>query len=144
VAVKIVKAVINDKNKLSSPKTVDQLIDFIMPLLQDDKDSAAEEPYEFEEGQEAVAKLVHLVFHPRNLDLYFEILMKFKRVFVKGGVKRQKYSCPALIFALFRLSNSMVAAQQQQIEGGFMQQEQFEEIKQGDEDELPLKLIKVD
>lgn len=113
VAVKIVKAVINDKNKLSSPKTVDQLIDFIMPLLQDDKDSAAEEPYEFEEGQEAVAKLVHLVFHPRNLDLYFEILMKFKRVFVKGGVKRQKYSCPALIFALFRLSNSMVAAQQQ-------------------------------
>jgi hypothetical protein len=38
----------------------------------------------------------------------------------------------------------MVAAQQQQIEGGFMQQEQFEEINQGDEDELPLKLIKVD
>jgi hypothetical protein len=33
VALRIVKAVINDKNKLSSAKTVDQLIDFIMPLL---------------------------------------------------------------------------------------------------------------
>ena len=118
VAVRIVKAVINDKNKLSSPKTVDQLIDFVMPLLQDDKDSTAEEPYEFEEGQEAVSKLVHLVYHPKNLDLYFEILMKFKRVFVKGGVKRLKYTCPALIFALFRLSNHMVASQQQQIDGG--------------------------
>lgn len=78
-----------------------------MPLLQDDKDSSQEEPYEFEEGQEAVAKLVHLVKHPRNLDLYFEILMKFKRVFVKGGVKRMRYTCPALIFALFRLSNEI-------------------------------------
>jgi vacuolar protein sorting-associated protein 35 len=63
VALRIVKAVINDKNKLSSPKTVDQLISFIMPLLEDDKDAAQEEPYEFEEGQEAVAKLVHLVYH---------------------------------------------------------------------------------
>lgn len=50
VSVRIVKAVINDKNKLTSPKTVDQLISFIMPLLEDDKDSAQEEPYEFEEG----------------------------------------------------------------------------------------------
>lgn len=50
VALRIVKAVINDKNILSSSKTVDQLIDFIMPLLQDDKDSSSEEPYEFEEG----------------------------------------------------------------------------------------------
>jgi hypothetical protein len=35
---------------------VEQLIDFIMPLLQDDKDlksgEGKEEPYEFEEGQE--------------------------------------------------------------------------------------------
>lgn len=114
VALRIVKAVINDKNKLSSPKTVDQLISFIMPLLEDDKDAAQEEPYEFEEGQEAVAKLVHLVYHQKNIDLYFEILMKFKRIFVKGGVKRMKYTCPALIFALFRLSNEIV---NQQING---------------------------
>ena len=50
VALRIVKAVINDKRQLCSQKTVEQLIDFIMPLLQDDKDSEEEEPYEFEEG----------------------------------------------------------------------------------------------
>jgi hypothetical protein len=79
-----------------------------MPLLQDDKDSSEEEPYEFEEGQEAVAKLVHLVYHKTNIDLYFEILMKFKRVFIKGGIKRMKYSLPAMIFSLFRLSQELV------------------------------------
>lgn len=79
-----------------------------MPLLQDDKDSGEEEPYEFEEGQEAVAKLVHLVHHKTNIDLYYEILMKFKRIFVKGGIKRMKYSLPAMIFSLFRLSQELV------------------------------------
>ena len=59
-----------------------------MPLLQDDKDSGEEEPYEFEEGQEAVSKLIHLVYHKTNVDLYNEILMKFKRIFVKGNLKR--------------------------------------------------------
>jgi len=34
--------------------------------------------------------------------------MKFKRIFVKGGIKRMKYSIPALCFALFRLSNELV------------------------------------
>lgn len=66
-----------------------------------------EEPYEFEEGQEAVSKLVHLVYHRTNIDMYYEILMKFKRIFVKGGIKRMRYSIPALIFSLFRLSNEL-------------------------------------
>ena len=80
-----------------------------MPLLSDDKDSEAEEPYEFEEGQENVAKLIHLVYHKTNLDLYYEILLKFKRIFVKGGIKRMKYTIPSLCFALFKLSSEMVA-----------------------------------
>ena len=48
------------------------------------------------------------MYHKTNLDMYFEILMKFKRVFVKGGIKRMKYSLPALIFSLFRLSQEVV------------------------------------
>jgi hypothetical protein len=30
--------------------------------------------------------------------------MKFKRVFIKGGIKRMKYTIPALIFNLFKVS----------------------------------------
>lgn len=55
-----------------------------------------------------MAKLVHLVYHKTNVDVYYELLLKFKRVFVKGGIKRMKYSIPALCFAVFRLSNEMV------------------------------------
>jgi vacuolar protein sorting-associated protein 35 len=79
-----------------------------MPLLADDKDSEAEEPYEFEEGQDNVAKLIHLVYHKNNHDLYFEILLKFKRIFVKGGIKRMKYTIPSLVFAILKLSQEMV------------------------------------
>ena len=35
---------------LSSTKTVDQLIEFIQPLLSDDKEGSKEDPYEFDEG----------------------------------------------------------------------------------------------
>lgn len=68
------------------------------------------------------------------MDLYFEILMKFKRIFVKGGIKRMKYSVPALVFSLFRLSQELVSRPPSESE---------EEVK-GDEDELPMKLPKVD
>lgn len=64
VALKIVKSVIKDNRQLCVPQTVDQLIEFIMPLLQDDKDSKEkEDKYEFEEGQNAVSKLINLVYN---------------------------------------------------------------------------------
>ena len=37
VALRICKAVIKDNKKLSSGRTIDQLIDFIKPLLLDDE-----------------------------------------------------------------------------------------------------------
>jgi vacuolar protein sorting-associated protein 35 len=111
-----------------------------MPLLADDKDSEAEEPYEFEEGQDNVAKLIHLVYHKTNHDLYFEILLKFKRIFVKGGIKRMKYTIPSLVFAILKLSQEMVKKMHsQQIE-----QQEEEKTTETDADELPLKLPKVD
>ena len=62
--------------------------------------------------------------------------MKFKRVFVKGGIKRMKYSLPAMVFSLFRLSQELVTRPP-------MDHQEQEEVK-GDDDELPLKLAKVD
>lgn len=50
VALRIVKAVIKDKKPLDNPQTIDQLIDFIMPIMADEKESDKEEQYEFEEA----------------------------------------------------------------------------------------------
>ena len=106
-----------------------------MPLLVDDKESADEEPYEFEEGQEAVAKMLHLIYHKTNSDIYYELLMKLKRVFVKGGTKRMKYTIPALIFSLLKLSIELLnRASAPELE---------DEGKEND-DEPQVKLPKVD
>lgn len=108
VALQIVKAVIKEKKQITSLETSQQLIDFIMPLLVSDATAEKEEPYEFEEGQNSVAKLIHQFSHPYNENIHYELLMKFKRMFVKGGPERMRYTLPALIFALFRLSREMV------------------------------------
>jgi len=57
---------------------------------------------------------------------------------VKGGVKRMKYSSPSLIFSLFRLSNELMVRPPS--DGS----ELVEEEVKNDEDELPMKLVKVD
>ena len=104
VALRICKAVIKEGHHLTDLNTVDQLLSFINPLLCDDEQGGKEESYEFEEGQESVARLVGLVWHNSSNDFYFELLLRFKKVFVKGGIKRMKYTVPALIFSIIRLT----------------------------------------
>lgn len=58
VALRICKAVIKEGKYLQNHVTTDQLLSFITPLLQDDEQGGKEESYEFEEGQESVARLV--------------------------------------------------------------------------------------
>lgn len=108
VALQIVKAVTKESRLISDLNTCQQLIDFIMPLLVSENSNDKEEPYEFEEGQNSVARLVHLFSHPSDSNVHFELLMRFKRVFVKGGAERMRFTLPALIFALFKLSREMV------------------------------------
>lgn len=81
VALRICKAVIKDNKTISSAKTVDQLIEFIKPLLINDEQGAKEEPYEFEEGQECVARIMHMIAHKSNADIYYDLLLRFKKVF---------------------------------------------------------------
>ena len=81
VALRICKAVIKDNKTISSAKTVDQLIEFIKPLLMDDEQGCKEEPYEFEEGQECVARIMHMISHKTSPDIYYDLLLRFKKVF---------------------------------------------------------------
>lgn len=74
-----------------------------MPLLQDDKDSQKEDKYEFEEGQNAIAKMLHLIYSQNN-DIWYSLLLKFKKIFLKGGNDRMRHTLPSLVFCLFKLS----------------------------------------
>lgn len=106
VALKIVKSVLNDNKPLTKSETIDQLIEFIMPLLQDEKDSQKEDTYEFEEGQNAISKMMHLIYSASN-DVWYSLLLKFKKIFLKGGNERMKHTLPTLVFCLFKLSQQI-------------------------------------
>lgn len=54
-----------------------------------------------------MARLVGLVWHESNNNVWYELLIKFKEVFVKGGIKRMKYTLPSLVFAAIKLSHIM-------------------------------------
>jgi hypothetical protein len=47
------------------------------------------------------------VWHSCNNDIYYELLLKFKKVFVKGGIKRMKYTVPSLVFSVIRLTQTV-------------------------------------
>lgn len=102
VSLRVVKAVFKSKRKLDNLDILNQLLSFIEPLLKDDE-KLDEEPevYEFEEEQECVAKLIHLVSND-NLDVYYEILQRIKKELIQGGIKRMKYTFPSFIFNLFK------------------------------------------
>jgi vacuolar protein sorting-associated protein 35 len=102
VSLRIVKAVFKSKRKLDSIDIVNQLLSFVEPLIKDDEDIEEEpEAYEFEEEQESVAKLIHLLYND-DLDTYYGILQRIKKELVQGGIKRMKYTIPSFIFNLFK------------------------------------------
>lgn len=102
VSLRIVKAVFKSKRKLDNIDLINQLLTFIEPLLRDDENGSDDvEPYEFEEEQESVAKMLHLIKND-DLEVYFEILKRFRKEIEQGGIKRMKYTLPSYIFNLFR------------------------------------------
>lgn len=102
VSLRIVKAVFKSKRKLDSMEIINQLLSFVEPLIKDDE-NAEEEPeaYEFEEEQESVAKLIHLIYN-EDLDTYYNLLQRIKKELTQGGTKRMKYTLPSFIFNLFK------------------------------------------
>jgi len=102
VSLRIVKAVFKSKKKLDSPDIINQLLSFIDPLLKDDEENEEEvESYEFEEEQESISKLIHLVYN-EDLEIYYELLQRMKKELMQGGVKRLRYTLPSFIFNLFK------------------------------------------
>ena len=85
-----------------------------------------------------------MIYHRSNNDIYFDLLMKFKKVFLKGGIKRQKYTYPALIFSLIRLTWT-INDRDLNPDNYNQQNQQYnlqEETKEGQEEE-PVPSVKV-
>ena len=45
-----------------------------------------------------------MISHKSNADIYYDLILKLKRVFAQGGITRQKYTYPALSYSLIRLT----------------------------------------
>lgn len=103
VASKICQAVVSLKSILNDKNIVIELIKFINPLLCNEKDYVEIEQSEFEEEQQSVAKLVHLVQND-NPSQSLEILMLFQKKFLDGEIKRMKYTIPSLIFSYMKFA----------------------------------------
>jgi vacuolar protein sorting-associated protein 35 len=101
VAYKIAQAVVRSRKALETPTIVEELFQFIGPLLKDHPDTVKGEDYEFDDEQSQVARLVHLV-SGSDAQSHFEILKTFKAVYDQGGDERIAYTFPALTFALIK------------------------------------------
>jgi len=106
VASKIVEAVVSSKKLLDSMEVMQQLLEFIEPLLFDSSDGGDSEAYEFEDEQQSVGKLIHLI-QSEDLDAYFEMLLLVKNKLQKGGIKRMSFTYPPLVFAFIRFVSAL-------------------------------------
>jgi len=53
---------LKSRKKLDNDQIIDQLSGFVLPLMEPDKEADSQiQPYEFEEEQQTVAKLLHLI-----------------------------------------------------------------------------------
>jgi len=69
-----------------------------------------------------------MVYHPESNDRYFDLILRFKKVLIKGGSNRMKFTIPALIFAVIKLS--------QTIQYREINPPHYEEEARADEDDL--------
>lgn len=103
VSFKIIKAVIKNRRgiKLDTWEINDQLIGFVKPLVIQDEDDETVEAYWVEEEQESICKVIQLV-ESKDLQLYYDLLMVWKKMIVQGGETRMKFTIPGFIFQLFK------------------------------------------
>ena len=89
--------------KLDNSEKVSALMDFIRPLLEDSPDAGEYDQYQFEYEQASVCKLLFIIStnDPQNM---YDILNVLKNTFLKGGIKRQKFTLSALVNAYITLA----------------------------------------
>lgn len=82
---------------------MNQLIDFLVPILKDDPENQDLDPTEFAAEQTLIARIVHLAVH-NDANEYYAMLNRFKEVFLEGGEKRMAFTIPALFYSYIKLA----------------------------------------
>ena len=96
LAMRIVDSLNKSKEKLSSPRKITILQDFIKSLLEDTTDLLENDALQFEYEMQNVAKLIYLV-NDSDVNNMLSMYSQLKSILFKGGVKRMKYTIPPLI-----------------------------------------------
>lgn len=112
LSLRIIESLVNgstsstEAEKLDTVEKVSILLDFIRPLLADSTDGSESDVYQFEYEQQSVAKLIFII-HNTDPSKHLEMMGLLKTVFMKGGVRRQKFTLAPLVNALFILASSV-------------------------------------
>ena len=105
LSLRIIDSLVSEKStvKLDNSERVSALMDFIRPLLEDSPDAGEYDQYQFEYEQASVCKLLFIITtnDPQNM---YDILNVLKNTFIKGGLKRQKFTLTALVNAYITLA----------------------------------------
>ena len=119
MAMTIVKSVIREpEGAVSDATQAETLFRFISVLIKD-RESVAEEVDEedFEEEQNAVARLVHAL-QSGDSDTQYRLLVASRKHFGQGGPRRLKHTLPPLAHEAMRLGRSLLARARADSEAG--------------------------
>merc|ERR1719229_1079921 len=109
---------VENKIFIRTPQEIEKLFTMIHPLIhddvealdkkgRDDEDSDDEKDGEgneaFENEQNLVAKLIHLIGNEQSTDIHYKSLHLARKYFGKGGEKRLLFTFPSLVFNCLRL-----------------------------------------
>mmetsp|Transcript_54426 Transcript_54426/g.62365 ORF Transcript_54426/g.62365 Transcript_54426/m.62365 type:complete len:782 (+) Transcript_54426:65-2410(+) len=111
VSNRIIQGVVKSRKKLDSLEVVEQLFKFISPLLKEEKDYVEGEDYEFEDEQQSLASVCHLVYN-EDCTEYFSMLKFMYKQFSKGGVRRIKFTYPSMLIAVIRFGRFFSVAEE--------------------------------
>uniref|UniRef100_A0A915CXI2 Vacuolar protein sorting-associated protein 35 n=1 Tax=Ditylenchus dipsaci TaxID=166011 RepID=A0A915CXI2_9BILA len=107
IAAALINNMITHETVVEQEENIDKIFALISSLLVDEPDQPkdmldAGNLEDFEEDQNLVAKLVHLIYN-EDLEQHFKLLNQIRKVFGQGGAARLKHTLPATIFATFKL-----------------------------------------
>jgi len=111
VAVDFAKNALQNFTRISESTHVTKLLDFISPLLKDEKDQPPCDPEDFKEEQNLVALLVHL-FDNENPEKLHQLLLLAKNHLApdeQAKKERIQFTLPPLVFRSFPLAQRILS-----------------------------------